>query len=406
MTHHALDSRARAALALRILGALGLGAASFSIAACGGNVVVDGGNSGTGGSGGGGGSTATVVPVDCKQPATGQLVEVCAETTYPSCADVSAVESDLFFQQVNGGSDCAGSGTCCDLIPGEGCGPYAGSSGQCCYQIDVSFYGCEGRPLLVGGEARVADAVARRDWLEEMALPDTSSLGARERALLCDRFAETARYEHASVASFARFTLELLGLGAPSELVEASQHAALDEVRHARVAFALASAYGGAPLGPSSLDLGGACVIGRSPAEIAASVALEGCINETISALLAAAERDRATDPAVQVALDGIAVDESAHAELAWRSLSWMLSVGDASVANAIRGVLAHPPPFSAEDPSVEGASREALSAHGWLSAAEKRALAEGAMRDVVMPCAMAILQRPSLRPPERAIAA
>lgn len=405
MTHTLRDSRARAAMALRILGALGLGAASFPMAACGGNVVVDAsGAGGAGGGGGGGGST--IVPVDCVTPASGELVEVCSGSQYPSCAPVSEVESDLFASQVNGGNDCAGSGTCCDLLAGNGCGPYAGSTGACCYQIDVEFYGCEGRPLMVDGEPRVAGTVARRDWLEDMPLPETAGLDEGTRRVLSERFRETAQYEHASVASFARFTLELLGLGAPSDLVLAAQHAALDEVRHARVTFALASAYAGAPVGPSALDLGGASVMVRSPAEIAASVAFEGCINETISALLCAAERDRATDHAVKVALDGIAVDESAHAELAWRSLGWMLSVGEEAVLDAVRGILSDPPPFSAREVSLEGASREALTAHGWLSAAEKRAIAEAAMHDVVLPCARALLRRPAPRRAERALAA
>ena len=51
-----------------------------------------------------------------------------------------------------------------------------------------------------------------------------------------------ARAEHASVASFARFTLQLLHLGAPADLVADAQQAALDEVRHARLCFGVASA--------------------------------------------------------------------------------------------------------------------------------------------------------------------
>lgn len=43
----------------------------------------------------------------------------------------------------------------------------------------------------------------------------------------------TAGIETGSIAAFARFTLQLLHLGAPCELIEASQRAMLDETRHA-----------------------------------------------------------------------------------------------------------------------------------------------------------------------------
>jgi hypothetical protein len=48
--------------------------------------------------------------------------------------------------------------------------------------------------------------------------------------------------------------LELLALGAPAELVEKAHVAALDEIEHARICFALASAYGGERYGPGPLD--------------------------------------------------------------------------------------------------------------------------------------------------------
>lgn len=397
MAPDTLDSRTRTAMALRILRALGFGVAGLSLAACGGNVVVETSPGDRGAS-----STTTepsaepaVAPVACTAPAEGERVEVCAtDTTYPTCAAATTIEMDLFAEHVFGRPRCVGTGTCCSLVEGQSCGPYAGPSGECCYQLVATFESCEGRPLLVDHEPRLAGTVARSDWNSDVALPITTNLTMDERAVLGAKFTEAARNEHASIASFARSTLELLALGAPAELVEASQRAALDEVRHARVAFALAGAYGGVPTGPSSLDLGGARILGRSPAEVAASVALEGCINETIAALLAAAERDRATDPAVREALDAIATDEGTHAELAWRSLAWMMSVGDATVAHAVRRVFAYVPAFQSEEAELGAARREALAAHGWLSAAERRGLAEDAMREVVVPCAKALLDR------------
>jgi hypothetical protein len=63
------------------------------------------------------------------------------------------------------------------------------------------------------------------------------------RAWLAD-----ASLEHASIASFARFTLLALSFGAPADLLAEAQHAALDEVAHAQLCFGLASRYAGSPL--------------------------------------------------------------------------------------------------------------------------------------------------------------
>lgn len=62
--------------------------------------------------------------------------------------------------------------------------------------------------------------------------------------------------EHASVAAFSRFSLQLMALGAPSDLLQKSHEAAADEIRHARDAFALAGHYAGRPVGPGVMPMG------------------------------------------------------------------------------------------------------------------------------------------------------
>ena len=66
--------------------------------------------------------------------------------------------------------------------------------------------------------------------------------------------------EHASIAAFARFSLELLAFGAPPDLVEQAQAAMADETRHAKLCFALAGAYAERPIGPGALDMTGVSV--------------------------------------------------------------------------------------------------------------------------------------------------
>src|SRR5690606_23842857 len=100
------------------------------------------------------------------------------------------------------------------------------------------------------------------------------------RTKLAAHFTHMGLMENASVAAFARFTLQLLSLGAPAALIEASNQALIDETRHARKCFALASAYAGDAVGPGALPLEGALENTNWEAILEATV-LEGCIGET-----------------------------------------------------------------------------------------------------------------------------
>jgi hypothetical protein len=220
----------------------------------------------------------------------------------------------------------------------------------CCY---VTFTGMvvPGRALR-GEDARavVAPVVARDDWR------DAGVVVARDA---CAWLADAA-LEHASIASFARFALDLLAHGAPLDLVEDAHRAALDEIEHARIAFAL----GGSAAGPGALD-----VAPRAPmdlASLARATFEDGCMGETIAAMEARARAADEDDPRVRASLARIAADEERHAELAWRALAWMLRVGGARVREAIRDA-------------------------SQIDARVSR-VAEDAMREIVRPCACALL--------------
>ena len=71
-------------------------------------------------------------------------------------------------------------------------------------------------------QARVATLTTASSFSDERLAIDTSSLSEKERAQMIEHFSHWALGEHASIASFARFTLQLLALGAPSHLLQAS----------------------------------------------------------------------------------------------------------------------------------------------------------------------------------------
>jgi hypothetical protein len=141
--------------------------------------------------------------------------------------------------------------------------------------------------------------------------------------------------EHASIAAFARFSLQLLSLGAPSELVDACTQALSDETTHTKLCFELASAYAGHAIGPGPLDIGRS-LEATSLVDVVELVIAEGCFGETRAALEALAAADAATDPVIAAAYAQIARDEQRHAELAFRFVRWALGQGGRSVRERI----------------------------------------------------------------------
>jgi hypothetical protein len=258
---------------------------------------------------------------------------------------------------------------------------------QCCYI--AAGGGClGGRPFTVEGVARTASPVARSDWSQSLELEHPTPIDTTDAAVIARGWLEDALAEHASVASFARFTLELLALGAPSDLVLAAQQAGLDEVRHAQVCFALASRYADSPMGPGALETHGSLAT-PDLASFAARTVREGCSGETIAALVVAEQARCAADPALRRALESLARDEASHAELAWKAVRWALDQGGAPVRAAVAQAFEDASrPIAAAHASDEADLRR----HGRLRAVDSAAIAARATAEVIDPCAQALL--------------
>jgi len=189
---------------------------------------------------------------------------------------------------------------------------------ECCYEV-AGNWGNRGRPFVDEGRAVLAGIHALGSGAGAAA-PDTHA----DVPAPAERWLRDARAEHASIASFARAILELMAVGAPLDLLEASQQALADEIRHARACLDLAEQHAGTSLAfgplPALAPRGGGL------RRVALDTFDEGCVSETISAIEAARAVDDATDPAVRATLARIAEDEAAHAALAWRTLAWALA--------------------------------------------------------------------------------
>jgi hypothetical protein len=185
-----------------------------------------------------------------------------------------------------------------------------------------------------------------------------------------------------------------MAVGAPSRLVSDTLAAGADEIRHAELCFALASAYHGSPLEPDDFPIGDTLALDRDLASIVEETVLEGCIGETLAATQAAEQLRSATDPAVVAALEATLEDETRHAELAWRVVAWAIARGGETVRARAMQAFARfrPPPVPAID--LEGVSREDFARHGRMSPEASRACALAAIERVVRPCAAALFER------------
>ncbi|MEE9384357.1 MAG: hypothetical protein V3V08_13215 [Nannocystaceae bacterium] len=235
-----------------------------------------------------------------------------------------------------------------------------------------------GRPFTVEGEPRVAGSRRRPDWIVSEASPASASsprladLDASMKRELAAYWRRVGQLEHAAVASFARFSLQLLSVGAPADLVLASQQAGEDEVVHAQLAFSLASAYAGSPIGPGPLSSRGATE-DMSWATILAQVVREACIGETLAALEAEEAARWAEDPSVHAALRRIADDEFRHAVLGWRFLSWVVARGDSTCGEQVRRELEAGLREVSTGTLTRRQARVATRCHGVIDGAQRR---------------------------------
>ncbi|MGC4094199.1 MAG: ferritin-like domain-containing protein [Polyangiaceae bacterium] len=316
----------------------------------------------------------TCVAATCTTDADCGTLKCASYTANPGC-DIPSYACQLATDQCAGDGDCPSGQTC--TVRTEG------SARICSLATCVA-----GRPFLVEGQARRAETIERSDWAGTCAVA-LAGLSSEQRSALGRHWADIGCLEHASIAAFARFTLELLSFGAPRELVELCNGALRDETLHTELAFALASAYHGARLGPGALDVGGALDV-SSLAHSVRTAFVEGCIGESVAAIEAATARDAALDPCVAQVLELIARDEACHAELAFRFVKWALPRCDASLGQELLSLAQS----ELERAGVTGSDDSGLlRVHGVLPATERAALRRDAISNAVIPCLRELLQ-------------
>ena len=250
--------------------------------------------------------------------------------------------------------------------------------------VDVCFYealfedtgACCGRPLWIDGQMQVAES--RRSGKGKAICTESGRY-----------WAKVALLEHASIASFARCSLELMQWGAPLHLLAATQRAGREEVDHAELSLALAERLLGERITLGGLKLGNSLPLSASRREFAEAVLREGAIGESLSVLDAAARLANAGDRHTRMTLERILKDESKHAELAWDILKWLVQE-DPGLLPHLRGVMAEerakgrraePSPAPPRFGLIDAATQQRVFEEAWeavlLPAFEELALPE-----------------------------
>lgn len=288
-------------------------------------------------------------------------------------------------------ADCPGTVPAGGGSPGFMASQYCGTYGQDGFSCKAAT--CTvGRPFLVEDAARLAAVCERTDWRADGTELELQQFSSVVREAAAEGWLAIARMEHASIAAFARFGLQLLSLGAPPSLIEQNTAAMADETRHARRAFAIASQLAGCALGPGPLAIDGS-LEAATLFDVLRLVFREGCVGETAAALEARQAAEHAREPLLKQTLLTIAEDETRHAQLAWQFVSWALGLDSDAVRDVLRAelerALAFTEPVAHAD---EDLHTDALNQLGLVSSSQRAALRRLALVDVIAPCVEQLL--------------
>ena len=219
-------------------------------------------------------------------------------------------------------------------------GLFTGTMGALLTLLASSSFG-RGRQVRRFGRLTFAPLVPQSPWV---ASPPELEEGGPLPAVAA-AWRQNGLTEHASVAAFARVSMELVALGAPPALIEDAHRDALDELRHTELCFGLAARFDGRTEGPADFP-GAALAMARGPravrlAHLAVTSLTDGAINEGLSARVVAELARAVEHREVARVLAAIAKDEARHAAHGFAVMRWCLEAGGRPVAAALEAALA-----------------------------------------------------------------
>jgi hypothetical protein len=242
-----------------------------------------------------------------------------------------------------------------------------------------------------------ASLASREEWrlssVDDLSgnLDLSRSLPEPLRAALARAWTDAALRAHAAVATYARFALQLMSLGAPPQLLQGCSQAMQEELAHAQACFSLARRYATSQVGPGPLPT--TALPEADVTAVVLEVVERGCIAEAVSALCAREALEHCQDPATREVLVRHHAAKAQQAQLAWRFVAWALRGAQRELPDHVRVAFL----TSLSAPKVSAALGETdrlLLRYGVLSASQRAALEQRILRDVVLPCMEALLAR------------
>lgn len=200
-----------------------------------------------------------------------------------------------------------------------------------------------GRQLRKLGKLQLAPLAKDRSWLT---VQETRS---ETQPDVADAWRKNGLTEHASVAAFARLSMELVALGAPPRLIKSAHEDALDEMQHTTWCFDLAKSFDHKDIGPGAFPAARSRFFplgSRSLrlARLAVESLVDGAINEGMSARVVAELSREVEDREVKSVLSRIARDEGRHAQHGFDVVRWCVEEGGYPVRIALRSAIARLP--------------------------------------------------------------
>ncbi len=146
------------------------------------------------------------------------------------------------------------------------------------------------------------------------------------RQFIIEYWLESSISEHTSIASFNKHSLELISIGAPSNLLIRCNQAAIDEIVHAVLCMSVVSSVSGKKLSDPVTSVANLLPTEPTPKDIMLSVLYDGCINETLAAFSAKVVSRYTKEPNIKKIIEKIDMEEMNHALLAFDTLDWIIS--------------------------------------------------------------------------------
>jgi hypothetical protein len=189
-----------------------------------------------------------------------------------------------------------------------------------------------GRQLRSRGKVLLPPVENGHAWAH---LPMQVDLTPESRDAFAAQWRENGRTEHASVAAFAKLTLDLM-----------AHRDSLDEIRHAELCFSVARAVDGRDESPGPFPRARAARTLPGPrslalAKLAVDSLVDGALHEGLSARVLAKLTRRCEVPDIRALVRELAADEGRHSKHGWDVVEWCLGEGGRPVAFALRGACA-----------------------------------------------------------------